>query len=370
MLQSNKKGCVDFDNKNIAPSNTWWQMQEAGLNGLENLGNSCYFNSVIQCLSHTPKLTRTLALIKPPLDSLPGLYLKLIVRLLAKNTQQSRVRPITLLKEILNDRANNFERGIQGDAHELLSYAINAFHEASAKKVKITVVGASENCSEYMQKQKAGILAFKQEFENQYSTILNVFYGQMCNVIQSCDENVFRIKNVFETFSTLLVPVPSNTKDMVTLKDCLDLFFANERLDGANKFYDDVQHTYVDAIKSHHLWKLPAILLITLRRHQQDNSERLSKNQTAVAVPQYLDVAQYIGAENSHAGHSNYSLYAVCNHVGNANSGHYYAICRRAEGWFAFNDDEVLKVESPTSNENCPRVSRDNYILFYQRTDR
>lgn len=33
-----------------------------------------------------------------------------------------------------------------------------------------------------------------------------------------------------------------------------------------------------------------------------------------------------------------YDLYAVCNHSGTVNMGHYTAVCREEEGWRCYND--------------------------------
>ena len=315
------------------------------------MGNSCYFNAVIQCLAHTPELSKAVMAGKPPLGDLPVTYVRLISRMLAENNSSVTIRPISLLQKVLNDPANDFRRFVQGDAHELLDFLINALHDACAKKVRISILG--EPTSEFAHKEKESMLAFKREFEAKYSTVLNVFFGQLCNVIRSSD-GVFE-KNVFDTFSTLVLPVPPKASG-VTLHDCLATFFDDAKLDGENRFFDDVRNTYVDAVKSHLLWKLPEIIVITLRRHNQQGA-LFSKNQTQVAIPAQLDVRKY--TLRGHPGPFLYSLYAVCNHKGSADSGHCYAVCLRGDQWFAFDDDCVQKVDSP--------ASRDNYILFYRR---
>lgn len=58
-----------------------------------------------------------------------------------------------------------------------------------------------------------------------------------------------------------------------------------------------------------------------------------------------------------------YDLYAVCNHTGNMNSGHYTAFCRnhRDDQWYSYNDTQV----NPISESEV--VTNSAYMLFYSR---
>ena len=58
-----------------------------------------------------------------------------------------------------------------------------------------------------------------------------------------------------------------------------------------------------------------------------------------------------------------YDLYAVCNHTGNMNSGHYTAFCRnhRDGQWYSYDDSQV----NPISESEV--VTKGAYMLFYSR---
>ena len=58
-----------------------------------------------------------------------------------------------------------------------------------------------------------------------------------------------------------------------------------------------------------------------------------------------------------------YDLYAVCNHTGNMNSGHYTAFCRnhRDSQWYCYDDTQV----NPISENEV--VTKGAYMLFYSR---
>jgi ubiquitin C-terminal hydrolase len=62
-----------------------------------------------------------------------------------------------------------------------------------------------------------------------------------------------------------------------------------------------------------------------------------------------------------------YDLYAVCNHSGTLEHGHYFAYCKRTESdgiekWYKFNDTRVTEII-----DEREVVTQDAYILFYIR---
>jgi len=59
-----------------------------------------------------------------------------------------------------------------------------------------------------------------------------------------------------------------------------------------------------------------------------------------------------------------YDLYAVCNHIGSMNSGHYTAFCCNPSNgcWYAYNDNQVDLIA-----ENTHLITKEAYMLFYIR---
>ncbi|XP_030362319.1 ubiquitin carboxyl-terminal hydrolase 43 [Strigops habroptila] len=131
------------------------------------------------------------------------------------------------------------------------------------------------------------------------------------------------------------------------------------------------------------LWTLPDILIIHLKRFRQV-AERRHKLTTLVRFPlRGLDMAPHVAQRGQAGGKllgrwawqgpphlrpscprdSLYDLYAVCNHHGSLQGGHYTAYCCNAlDGqWYSYDDSRVEGVPEAKVS------TRSAYILFYQR---
>lgn len=201
-----------------------------------------------------------------------------------------------------------------------------------------------------------------------------------------------------------------------TLEDCLRAFSAEETLDGDNRPVCARCRRRRKSSKSLAIHRFPPILVIHLKRFQYNSTSR-TKLSTAVDFPigSGLDLVPYSTAAarpsssgNSAAGdadddrrrrdssnsgggygHSQggfraaagggntgsrsppplYELYAVCNHMGGLQGGHYTAHCRsgssggRVPGveWHTFDDTRVV---GPINTSRVGGASA--YVLFYR----
>ncbi|XP_051640857.1 ubiquitin carboxyl-terminal hydrolase 31 [Manacus candei] len=131
------------------------------------------------------------------------------------------------------------------------------------------------------------------------------------------------------------------------------------------------------------LWTLPDVLIIHLKRFRQEGDRRM-KLQNMVKFPlSGLDMTPHVvkRSQSSWSLPSHwspwrrpyglgrdpedyiYDLYAVCNHHGTMQGGHYTAYCKNSvDGqWYCFDDSEVQQL---SESEVCKQTA---YILFYQR---
>ena len=115
------------------------------------------------------------------------------------------------------------------------------------------------------------------------------------------------------------------------------------------------------------LVRLPNILIIHLKRFKKkygQHSHYIRKNNSIINFPiKKLNLSQYCINKKSK---STYNLFAVSNHFGGVDGGHYTAMCRNylKKKWYCFDDDNVSKISKP--NEV---ISRAAYVLFYERVN-
>ncbi|XP_024140245.1 ubiquitin carboxyl-terminal hydrolase 31 [Oryzias melastigma] len=131
------------------------------------------------------------------------------------------------------------------------------------------------------------------------------------------------------------------------------------------------------------LWTLPDILILHLKRFRQDGDRRMKMQNTVKFPLTGMDMAPHIvkRSQSSWSLPSHwspwrrpygmgrdpedylYDLYAVCNHHGTMQGGHYTAFCKNSiDGqWYCFDDSDV---HSLSEDEVCKQTA---YILFYQR---
>ncbi|XP_071976410.1 ubiquitin carboxyl-terminal hydrolase 31 [Engystomops pustulosus] len=168
-----------------------------------------------------------------------------------------------------------------------------------------------------------------------------------------------------------------------SLSQCFQLYTKEEQLAPGNAWRcPHCKQLQQGSIKLS-LWTLPDVLILHLKRFRQDVDRRV-KLQNMVRFPLVgLDMTPHVvkRSQSSWSLPSHwspwrrpyglgrdpedfiYDLYAVCNHHGTMQGGHYTAYCKNSvDGmWYCFDDSEV----QPLAEDEVCKPSA--YILFYQR---
>jgi ubiquitin carboxyl-terminal hydrolase 4/11/15 len=153
--------------------------------------------------------------------------------------------------------------------------------------------------------------------------------------------------------------VKSHAIKTVGLDDCFKNFSKLEILKDDNEWYCNRCKTHTKAKKKMEIYNVPNILILHLKRFNQNN-----KITTLVDFPvENLDLTSYVKKTSEQA--SLYDLFAVCNHEGGLGGGHYFAYCKNSikKEWYTFNDSTV------TSMNETQIVTSAAYVLFYRKKD-
>ncbi|XP_075431712.1 ubiquitin carboxyl-terminal hydrolase 8 [Ascaphus truei] len=333
------------------------------LTGLRNLGNTCYMNSILQCLCNTPHLAEyfhknyyqadinrsNLLGHKGEVAEEFGIVMK------ALWTGQYRFISPKDFKVTIGKVNDQFAGFSQHDSQELLLFLMDGLHE-DLNKADNRKRYKEEN-NDHLSDSQAADSAWIKHKELNESIIVALFQGQFKSTVQclTCHKK----SRTFEAFMYLSLPLPSTSK--CTLQDCLKSFSKEEKLTDNNRVCCSNCKTRRDSLKKIEIWKLPPVLLVHLKRFSYEGRWK-QKLQTSVDFPlECLDLSQYvIGPKNM----KKYNLFAVSNHYGGLDGGHYTAYCKNAtkQRWFKFDDHEVSEI-SPSVKTSAA------YILFYTSLD-
>lgn len=331
------------------------------LTGLRNLGNTCYMNSILQCLCNAPHLAdyfnrncyqddinrSNLLGHKGEVAEEFGIIMK------ALWTGQYRYISPKDFKVTIGKINDQFAGSSQQDSQELLLFLMDGLHE-DLNKADNRKRHKEEN-NDHLDDFRAAEHAWQKHKQLNESIIVALFQGQFKSTVQclTCQKK----SRTFEAFMYLSLPLASTSK--CTLQDCLRLFSKEEKLTDNNRFYCSHCRARRDSLKKIEIWKLPPVLLVHLKRFSYDGRWK-QKLQTSVDFPlENLDLSPYvIGPKNSL---KKYNLFSVSNHYGGLDGGHYTAYCKNAarQRWFKFDDHDVSDISVSAVRSSAA------YILFY-----
>ena len=310
--------------------------------GFENVGNSCYLNTLMQCLIHLD--TTHHAFENVPIHNKVAGFFKQILSFKKESKKEDVADIRNFLKEICDTSHSMFEVGHQHDSCELYLWLIDQLHEGTHFQfdVKDHVNGPIRKIWDTLHRMQHG----------KYSKVLDTFQGVHIHLMEcnNCKNQPYNI----EPYTTIYIDTPANEEN-VSVAECIMKQFHIEdmsewKCDKCNLFGGKRQMR---------LWNIPKVMVIALKRF--DNQMR--KINTPVLLQDTLTFSE--GALLSSPKSCSYKLKAIANHFGSYRGGHYTAIVYDSDRkeWIHWDDasHEIVKDISKLFEKN-----QHAYLLFYE----
>uniref|UniRef100_A0AAY4AQU4 Ubiquitin carboxyl-terminal hydrolase n=1 Tax=Denticeps clupeoides TaxID=299321 RepID=A0AAY4AQU4_9TELE len=321
--------------KHLFPGNRlslrWERVYRVGA-GLHNLGNTCFLNSTVQCLTYTPPLANYL-LSKEHSRSCHQSGFCMICVMQNHMTQAfantgNAIKPVSFIRD-LKKIARHFRFGSQEDAHEFLRYTIDAM-------------------------QKACLNGYpKLDRQTQATTLVHQIFGGYLRSRVKCSV----CKSVSDTYDPYL-DIAVEIRQAANIVRALEFFVKPDILSGENAYMCAKCKKKVPATKRFTIHRTSNVLTLSLKRFANFSGGKITKD---VCYPEILNIRPYMSQSTGDP--VMYGLYAVLVHSGySCHAGHYYCYVKASNGqWYQMNDSMVH-----SSNIKVV-LNQQAYVLFYLR---
>ncbi|KAK2528349.1 Usp36 [Columba guinea] len=339
----------------------WQHIYRVGA-GLLNLGNTCFLNATLQCLTYTPPLANYLLSKEHSRTCHQSGFCMMCVMqnhvTQAFANSGNAIKPVSFVRN-LKRIAPHIRFGRQEDAHEFLRFTIDAMQKACLRDHA------------------------RSDRQTQATTLIHQIFGGYLQSRVKCSV----CKGVSDTFDPCL-DVALEITQAANIVRALELFVRPDLLGGANAYmcarvisvgfaaWPGLAITCVveqleklelflcrckkkvSATKRFTIHRAPNVLTLALKRFAGFTGGKITKD---VGYPELLNIRPYMSQTSGDP--VMYGLYAVLVHSGfSSHAGHYYCYVKASNGqWYQMNDNVVRP-----SNVKVV-LNQQAYVLFYVR---
>lgn len=336
--------------------------------GLQNLGNTCFLNVVLQALRLCPAVGSIF--LGPDLaprqaskkrDILPGFQtlMKDFWKKAPAENEKSIMVPrgfFQTLTRVLRETDDDwYHHGQQADAAEAFQYLIDGLHDATYRRVIMNVRGTAKNDEE--KSQMKALESWAQFYGKEYSPLINNFYGQS-QVKVTCD-TCRTVSERYEPWLMLKAPIPGSEVaggPAPNMDACIRAAFAPETIED---YHCDNCKKKSIAQMTTQISRLPPFLIVALKRFT--NAGQKVRGKIAWNLDS-TDFSKVMAFHRNPFGEAKlereYTTVSVIEHIGGVHGGHYHMYNRQKDKWYNYDDSSTRQVPPEQV------VNDDSYIMI------
>ena len=336
--------------------------------GLNNIGATCYMNSVLQSLYHIIDLSNGLLdlynkdiLNDEILKKMPMTHSFLLVVYNLSFRKNKSFSPEDF--KIIISKNESFRKFEANDSKTLTLYVLDTLNkELNDNKIQTKNDKVINPLRNYDVNDAKDIVKL---FNENYNTLIgDLFNGLKCTdyICDSCS-NIVKNYQIFNIIScsiekTFLDKYGENQKlekgKKVDLLDCFKLDEKPNLFVGNNQIYCGKCNTSRDGKSINKICISPKIMIIFLDRGLNN------RFMCDVDFPEELDINNFLETKGN-----KYKLIGVIEHLGQSGeTGHFIANCKHFNGeWYIFSDSSIYPTKNEYKQYGVP------YLLFYRRED-
>ncbi|XP_016509466.1 ubiquitin C-terminal hydrolase 22 [Nicotiana tabacum] len=339
-----------------------------GLRGLNNLGNTCFMNSVLQVLLHAPPLRNYFLSDRHNRDicrkmSSDRLCLPCDIDLIFSAVFSGDRTPYSPARFLYSwwQHSENLATYEQQDAHEFFISMLDRIHDKEGKDSLATKDNGDCQC-----------IAHRTFYGLLRSDVTCTSCGFTSTTHDPCMDISLDLSSCNSSPKDL---ANKSSKPNESLVGCLDLFTRPEKLGSDQKLYCENCQEKQDALKQMSIKKLPLVLCFHIKRFEHSPTRKMSRKiDRHLQFPFSLDMKPYLSSSIVRKRYGNrifsfdsdesdisteFEIFAVVTHSGMLESGHYVTYLRLRNQWYKCDDAWITEVdEEVVRSSQC-------YLMYY-----